>query len=339
MFESETRVLIILPRELVDRARGVAGRATTSMKLPVSLQIVIRALIEEGLKRPTNPDLLANVGRQAETVRRIQPRRAGGRWRRSASHAGRAGSDREPVHEPRVGRAVRHHRADARSPSSRRRSTCTGRWRTGPLASAPDRRPGVPGHPVVDDRTVAAAMGARFIASTHLHRSSGRPSQPAPCSASGASSSSTSPTTCGRRETPTRWRRSLRISGRTGSIACCSRAGILGVGIGLSLLCLLIGLWAGLIAGGLHAILYVFVMAPLINAPGHWRGTKNFDNTAFNWRLLAWITGGESLHNNHHAHPRSAKFSLRRSEFDPSWPIIRSLAAAGLLVISGPPVA
>ncbi len=72
MFESETRVLIILPRELVDRAREVAGRSTSSMKLPVSLQIVIRALIEEGLTRPTNPDLLANVGRQAETVRRIR---------------------------------------------------------------------------------------------------------------------------------------------------------------------------------------------------------------------------------------------------------------------------
>ena len=72
MFESETRVLIILPRELVDRARGLAGRATVSMKLPVSLQIVIRALIEEGLKRPTNPDLVANVGRQAATVRRIR---------------------------------------------------------------------------------------------------------------------------------------------------------------------------------------------------------------------------------------------------------------------------
>jgi hypothetical protein len=72
MFESETRVLIILPRELVDRARGLAGRATISMKLPVSLQIVIRALIEEGLKRPTNPELLANVGRQAEAVRRIR---------------------------------------------------------------------------------------------------------------------------------------------------------------------------------------------------------------------------------------------------------------------------
>jgi len=72
MFESETRVLIILPRHLVDRARVLAGRTTTSMRLPVSLQIVLRALIEEGLKRPTNPDLLANVMRQAETVRRIR---------------------------------------------------------------------------------------------------------------------------------------------------------------------------------------------------------------------------------------------------------------------------
>lgn len=72
MFPSETRVLVILPRELVDRARALAGRATTAMRLPVSLQIVLRALIEEGLKRPTDPQLLANVNRQAETVRRIR---------------------------------------------------------------------------------------------------------------------------------------------------------------------------------------------------------------------------------------------------------------------------
>lgn len=72
MFQSETRVLVILPRDLVDRARVLAGRATTSMRLPVSLQIVLRALIEEGLKRPTDRGLLANVSRQAETVRRIR---------------------------------------------------------------------------------------------------------------------------------------------------------------------------------------------------------------------------------------------------------------------------
>jgi stearoyl-CoA desaturase (delta-9 desaturase) len=115
--------------------------------------------------------------------------------------------------------------------------------------------------------------------------------------------------------------------------------GVLGLGVGLSALCALIGLWPGLLAGLLHAVLYVFVLAPLINAVGHCHGARNFENTASNWPLLAWITGGESLHNNHHAHPRSAKFSVRRSEVDPSWPIIRSLAAAGLLVIVGPPIA
>jgi stearoyl-CoA desaturase (delta-9 desaturase) len=115
--------------------------------------------------------------------------------------------------------------------------------------------------------------------------------------------------------------------------------GRLGVWVGLGLLCAALGLWPGLIAGLLHATLYVFVVAPLINALGHWRGTKNFENTATNSRYLAWVTGGESLHNNHHAHPRSAKFSMRRSEFDPSWPIIRLLGATGLLVILGAPIA
>ena len=72
MFPNETRVLIVLPRDLVDRARVLAGRATTSMRMSVSLQIILRALIEEGLRRPSDPGLLANVSRQAETVRRIR---------------------------------------------------------------------------------------------------------------------------------------------------------------------------------------------------------------------------------------------------------------------------
>jgi hypothetical protein len=72
MFADETRILIILPGRLVDRARELAGRATVSMKLPVSVQIVLRALIEEGLKRPTDPPLVGNIGRQAHTVRQIR---------------------------------------------------------------------------------------------------------------------------------------------------------------------------------------------------------------------------------------------------------------------------
>jgi stearoyl-CoA desaturase (delta-9 desaturase) len=97
--------------------------------------------------------------------------------------------------------------------------------------------------------------------------------------------------------------------------------------------------WPGLVAAAIHALLYVFVLAPLINGLGHWRGAQTFNNTAYNSPVLAWLTAGESLHNNHHAHPRSPKFSVRPIEFDPSWLVIRALAAVGLIVITGAPVA
>jgi stearoyl-CoA desaturase (delta-9 desaturase) len=42
-----------------------------------------------------------------------------------------------------------------------------------------------------------------------------------------------------------------------------------------------------------------------------------------------WI-GGEELHNNHHAFPSSAKFALRRWEFDIGWAAIKALEAVGL---------
>jgi len=111
-----------------------------------------------------------------------------------------------------------------------------------------------------------------------------------------------------------------------------------GLALGTAMLCLILGLGAGLIAAGLHAVLYVLVLAPLINGLGHWRGAKNFGNTAYNSRVLAWMTGGESLHNNHHAHPRSPRFSARRLEFDPSWVVIRALAAVKLVAITGPAI-
>jgi stearoyl-CoA desaturase (delta-9 desaturase) len=114
--------------------------------------------------------------------------------------------------------------------------------------------------------------------------------------------------------------------------------GLSGVGLGIALLCLVFGVALGLTIAVLHAVLYVFVLVPLINGFGHWRGAQNFANTAYNCRILALVTGGESLHNNHHAHPRAAKLSMGRLEFDPSWPVIRCLAAVGLARIIGPPV-
>lgn len=72
MFENESKVLLILPQDVLDRARVLAGKAMTTLKLPVSLQIVLRALLEEGLKRDGDRNLLANVEAQANAVHRIR---------------------------------------------------------------------------------------------------------------------------------------------------------------------------------------------------------------------------------------------------------------------------
>jgi hypothetical protein len=72
MIENRTRVLLVLPQDILDRARVLAGKATTTLKLPVSLQIVLRALIAEGLKHSGDRNLLANVEKQAQAVRRMR---------------------------------------------------------------------------------------------------------------------------------------------------------------------------------------------------------------------------------------------------------------------------
>ena len=111
-----------------------------------------------------------------------------------------------------------------------------------------------------------------------------------------------------------------------------------GLFVGTAIVMLAIGWWQGILAMLGHGIIYMFILAPLINGLDHWWGGQNFQNTAYNSRVLAWLTGGESLHNNHHAHPRAPKFSMGRFEFDPSWVVIRCLAAVGLVKIAGVPV-
>ena len=108
--------------------------------------------------------------------------------------------------------------------------------------------------------------------------------------------------------------------------------GLLGLAIGTTGLCVVLGIGWGLLAAGLHAVIYVFALTSSINGLCHHVGYKNFDNTATNIRLIALITGGEGLHNNHHGYPRSPKFSLRGrlTEIDPAWPIIKTLIVLGL---------
>ena len=112
--------------------------------------------------------------------------------------------------------------------------------------------------------------------------------------------------------------------------------GTLGAIVGITLAMLFLGPVWGIAVSVTHFVLYVFVLAPAINALGHWWGRKNFlTNSATNIRLLAWLTGGESLHNNHHAYPSSPKFSMRKFEFDPSWVVIKVLLAFRLVQLVG----
>jgi stearoyl-CoA desaturase (Delta-9 desaturase) len=108
--------------------------------------------------------------------------------------------------------------------------------------------------------------------------------------------------------------------------------GIVGGIVGVALAILVFGPLWGFVVALTHFVLYVFVLAPAINGLGHWWGRRNFStNNATNIRLLAWLTGGESLHNNHHAYPSSPKFSMGRFEFDPSWIVIKLLVALRLI--------
>jgi stearoyl-CoA desaturase (delta-9 desaturase) len=72
--------------------------------------------------------------------------------------------------------------------------------------------------------------------------------------------------------------------------------------------------------------------AGVINGLGHHSGYRNFecDDAATNLVPWAFLIGGEELHNNHHAFPTSAKFSVRSWEFDIGWMYICILRALGL---------
>ena len=102
----------------------------------------------------------------------------------------------------------------------------------------------------------------------------------------------------------------------------------LGLGIGFLLLSLLLGpVWA-ILAAATHVVLYLSLNAS-INAVTHTFGARPYANRATNLQWLAWLTGGEGLHNNHHAAPTSARLAFRHGEHDPAWPFISLLRGFG----------
>jgi stearoyl-CoA desaturase (delta-9 desaturase) len=70
----------------------------------------------------------------------------------------------------------------------------------------------------------------------------------------------------------------------------------------------------------------------LVNSATHMWGARRFatrDDSRNNW-WVALITFGEGWHNNHHAHPTSARHGLAWYEFDPSWIQISILRFFGI---------
>ena len=69
-----------------------------------------------------------------------------------------------------------------------------------------------------------------------------------------------------------------------------------------------------------------------INGAGHYWGYRNYNTNddSTNMSPVGIIIGGEELHNNHHAYPTAAKFSLRPWEFDIGWMYIKIFGAIGL---------
>ncbi|URI08131.1 fatty acid desaturase [Aquincola tertiaricarbonis] len=71
--------------------------------------------------------------------------------------------------------------------------------------------------------------------------------------------------------------------------------------------------------------------AGIINGIGHYWGYRNFEAVDASTNVSPWgiIIGGEELHNNHHTYPTSAKFSVKKYEFDIGWGYIRAMEMIG----------
>lgn len=97
---------------------------------------------------------------------------------------------------------------------------------------------------------------------------------------------------------------------------------LLGLAITTTVLILVLGPVGGIVAGLFHLVGYISLSAA-VNAVAHTFGKRPYENSATNLQWLAFLTCGEGFHNNHHAAPTSARFSLARRQIDFGWWLIR----------------
>jgi len=109
-----------------------------------------------------------------------------------------------------------------------------------------------------------------------------------------------------------------------------SRFGWQGVGLMLILNLALFGA-AGATVWAVQMLWIPFWAAGVVNGLGHYWGYRNFEAQDASTNLTPWgvIIGGEELHNNHHTYPTSAKFSVKKYEFDIGWVYISLMQRIG----------
>jgi stearoyl-CoA desaturase (delta-9 desaturase) len=88
-----------------------------------------------------------------------------------------------------------------------------------------------------------------------------------------------------------------------------------------------------------------YVMGPIhgaiVNYCGHKFGYRNFDtphgDKSRNTLIFDFVTAGELFQNNHHARPMSPNFAARWFEIDPTYAVIRVLAALRIIELERSP--
>lgn len=95
---------------------------------------------------------------------------------------------------------------------------------------------------------------------------------------------------------------------------------------------LVFGGWSVMLWGGFLRVIVALHSTWLVNSATHLWGKQRFetnDDSRNSW-WVALLTFGEGWHNNHHAHPTSARHGLRWYEIDINWWGIRVLQLLGL---------
>ena len=123
------------------------------------------------------------------------------------------------------------------------------------------------------------------------------------------------------RGTPDDWLERNLYSGHT----------FLGISLMVAAFLLLFGV-PGIIMIAVQLVSQPVLAAGIVNGVGHYAGYRNFECADASRNVTPWglLLGGEELHNNHHAFPASARFSVRPWEVDIGWGVLRVLSVVGL---------